>query len=347
MNNNPIATAAAAATLKEFARDMKLYNSRFHGCRVNEFFWRGHRLIVLENEKLRVGVLASKGADIIEFRYKPRDLDVLWHAPQTLLPGEYVPTAARQQGAFLDYYIGGWQEIFPSAGPATEIAGAVQGQHGEISLLPWDVAVLCDRPDRIEVEFTVETVRTPFRLIRRMILESNSPVLRLEEKFTNLGKQSLPFAWGHHPAFGPPFLEPGCVIELMPCEGFLSGTKVPGPETATESVGLCTNFTDGWCALRNPAQGLAVGMVWDRQTFPYMWVWQVYGGAKDYPYYGRTYNLALEPFNCPFTPMQESIVKGLIPEIGAGASAETELECGIYEVDKPIVSLGKGGLVNG
>jgi len=60
----------------------QLYHARHHGCRIGEFVWRGHRLIVLENKRLRVGVLASKGADVVEFRYKPLDLDVLWHAPQ-------------------------------------------------------------------------------------------------------------------------------------------------------------------------------------------------------------------------------------------------------------------------
>jgi len=326
---------------------MKRYANRFHGCRVQEFVWRGHQLITLENQKIKVGVLASKGADIIEFRYKPRDLDVLWHAPQSLLPGEYIPTVARDQGAFLDYYSGGWQEIFPSAGPAAQVMGASQGQHGEVALLPWDVAVVCDREDRIEVEFTVETVRTPFRLIRRMILEKDSSVLRLEEKFTNLGFQTIPFAWGHHPAFGAPFLEPGCVIELPRGEGFSSGANVPGPEDKSERVGVYSKFSEGWCALRNPAQELAVGLVWDRQTFPYLWIWQVYGGAKDYPYYNRTYNLALEPFNCPFKPMPECIAEGLLPEITAGASLDTELECGIYEVNKPVISLAQGGQIRG
>ena len=89
-------------------------------------------MIVLENEVLRVTVLATKGADIIEFRYKPRDLDFLWHAPQPILPaGRGVPSSARAQGAFLDYFPGGWQEILPNAGPATKYKGAELGQHGD------------------------------------------------------------------------------------------------------------------------------------------------------------------------------------------------------------------------
>ena len=37
-------------------------------------------------------------------------------------------------------------------------------------------------------------------------------------------------------------------------------------------------------------------MAWDEKLFQYLWMWQVYGGHNDYPWYGRTYNVALEPF---------------------------------------------------
>jgi galactose mutarotase-like enzyme len=338
---------------------MKRYGNRHHGCRVNEFGWRNQQLIVIENELLRIGVVATKGADILEFRYKPRDLDVLWHAPQSLFPNEYEPAAPRDQGAFLDYFPGGWQEVFPNAGPATVMEGAALGQHGEVALQPWDVAVRQDTEELVEVEFTVETTRTPFRLTRNMSLSSGSAVLRMKERVTNLGLQKLPFAWGHHPAFGAPFLGAGCIIEMEPClvsqtdyakdltrrfalqesapspviQAARGGSEpmnlVLGPQACTQDVLLCHQLSAGWCAVRNPAQGIAVRLEWDKQTFPYLWMWQVYGGAFGYPYYGRVYTLAIEPFNCPIMPLAEAAAKGLVPEIGPGESVETTIECGI------------------
>jgi Domain of unknown function (DUF4432) len=325
---------------------MKRYGARFHGCRVNEFTWRGHQLIVMENQLIRVGILASKGADIIEFRYKPLDLDLMWHAPQTLLPGEYVPTVARDQGAFLDYYAGGWQEIFPSVGAATEIEGAHLGQHGEVALLPWDVDVREDSEARIELEFRVETVRTPFRLARRMILTDRSPVLRLEETAANLGRQALPYGWGHHPTFGAPFLAAGCVIDLPACDGASTRSEVPGPEAGTAEVITCSKLEDGWCALRNPALGLAAGLAWDTRVFPFFWMWQVYGGSRGYPYYARTYNLALEPMTCPVQPLAEAAAGNTAPILAAGGSIETALEFGVYRTEAPVRSIQTGGRIN-
>lgn len=340
-----------------------LYSTRHHGCRVAEFAWRGHRLIVLENRKLRIGVLASKGADIVEFRYKPEDLDILWHAPQTVLPpGEAVPPSPRAQGPFLDYYPGGWQEVLPNSGPATVYKGAELGQHGEVALLPWDVRIIEDKAERIEVEFSVETVRTPFRLVRRMILESGSPVLHLRESLSNLGEEELHYAWGHHPALGAPFLEEGCKILLPDCEvaqseyaeplqrRFVTGTsgaypnlqsvsgglervdEVQPKDRRTEDVLLFRNFTEGWCLLKNAKLALQFSLKWDRATFPYFWCWQVYGGSWGYPYYGRAYTVALEPFNCPIMKLSEAVERGLVPSLGAGQTVHTELEAGVENI---------------
>jgi galactose mutarotase-like enzyme len=326
---------------------MNRYGARFHGCRINEYSWRNQQLIVMENQLLRVGILASKGADLIELRYKPTDLDLLWHAPQTLLPGEYTPSITRSQGAFLDYYLGCWQEIFPIAGPAAVLAGAHQGQHGEVSLLPWDLHVRCDTEARIEVEFAVETVRTPFRLTRRMSLEQNSTLLRFEEKITNLGRQALPYAWGHHPTYGPPFLQAGCIIDLPPLDGAATESLVPGPEAGTEAVISCSRLEGGWCALRNPTLNLTAGLCWDPNVFNYFWMWQVYGGSMNYPYYGRTYNLAFEPLNCPYQAFEQSLAQNILPSLGPGESVETFMEHGIYSGSAPVRSIQSGGRIHG
>jgi galactose mutarotase-like enzyme len=340
-----------------------LYHARHHGCRIGEFVWRGHRLIVLENKRLRVGVLASKGAEIVEFRYKPLDLDVLWHAPQSVLPpGQAVPPSPRAQGPFLDYYPGGWQEVLPNSGPATTYKGAELGQHGEVALLPWDVRVVEDRAERIEVEFSVETVRTPFRLVRRMILESDSPVLHLRESLSNLGEEDMHYAWGHHPAIGAPFLEEGCEIRLPECEVFqpaeleglqrrfatgqisaypnlqaaAGGTQrvdqVQSKDSRTEDVLFFRNLAEGWCSLRNSNLALQFSLKWDRAIFPYFWCWQVYGGSWGYPYYGRAYTVALEPFNCPIMKLSDAVEKNLVPALAAGQTVETELEARIENV---------------
>ena len=256
-------------------------DQRHHHCRINEYLYRGHRLVVLENQYLKVGVLATKGADIVEFRYKPLDLDVLWHSPQGILPpAHHIPTKARSNGSFLDYYQGGWQEILPNPGDSVSYLNAELGQHGETALLPWEVSVVEDSPDVIAVEFSVRTVRMPFLLTRRIEIRREDRHVRISEALSNEGEERIFFGWGHHPCFGEPFLGPGCEIDLPPAKVNTLGEgshsryrtgqvttertlrtpagdevrvdEVPAKSSRTEDVIYFDELSAGWYALRNP-----------------------------------------------------------------------------------------------
>ena len=93
---------------------------RKQGCRISlDYTYKGMKVAFLENDLVRVGVLLDKGADIFEFTYKPLDLDFMWQSPIELRK-PFVATSALPEGAFHDYFYGGWQEVLPSAGWASE-----------------------------------------------------------------------------------------------------------------------------------------------------------------------------------------------------------------------------------
>ncbi len=52
-------------------------------CRISdEWTYKGLRTVILENDLLRVVILVDRGSDIIEFRYKPYDVDFLLRRPR-------------------------------------------------------------------------------------------------------------------------------------------------------------------------------------------------------------------------------------------------------------------------
>jgi hypothetical protein len=333
---------------------------RQHGCRLAFIEARGHSVLVLENQLLRIAILLSKGADIYEFRYKPTDINLLWQGLNEPYPGgRYVEPVARSQGSFLDYFHGGWQELFPNGGFACTYEGANLGQHGEVSVLPWHAAVVEDTADRVEVRLWVDTVRTPFRIERTLTLKSGIPVLDIKWRVQNRGEQKLHYSWGQHPGFGPPFLSEGSVIDLpggMICtlaepafENYrlapgqrqpwpvakgadgkeVRVDQVPAKSVRTHDVIWVSDLPEGWAALRNPALGLGFAMLWDIKTFPYFWHWQVYGGLFGYPAWGEMYHVALEPFTGPFGSLVQNIEAGKAPTLEPGAEHVSWLRAGI------------------
>lgn len=189
---------------------------RNHGCRLSdEYTYKGLRVLVMENEKLRVSILLDKGTDIFEFLYKPKDIDFMWRSPLGVVnPATHVPSSARSDGSFLDYYEGGWQEVFPSGGSHSAYKGAEFGLHGEVSTIPWQAIILEDTEKRITVKLWVRTYRTPFYLEKQLTLVQDKAILFIKERLVNEGEEEMEFMWGHHPALGEPLLSEDCRIDI-------------------------------------------------------------------------------------------------------------------------------------
>jgi hypothetical protein len=315
--------------------------------------------VVLENSRVKVGILVSRGAEIVEFRFKPLDMDVLWHTDRALPSPGYFPQTAQEVDTFFDHFVGGWQESFPTGNSVGSFRGARLALHGEVSLQPWDYDVVRDSAGGVEVEFRVACRRTPFELTRRMSLEGDSAVVRFEEQISNRAGVTLEYAWGHHPSFGPPFLTPQCVLDLPPGtyrtppaaspkarSRFLpeqesrsfrlrgtNGQVIDARSAPPERGGTMGNFCielrgPGRASLRNPTVDLGIGFVWDSRVFRYLWQWEVSHGCPDYPLWGREYLVALEPFNCPIGGLPGFAGQNVLPKLKANASLTTRMDVG-------------------
>jgi hypothetical protein len=343
-------------------------------CRVGETSVGGLRAIVLENEILRVMILPDKGADIYEFVYKPKNLDFLWKAPwgiRRTLGG--FATASDSQIAWMENYEGGWQEIFPNGGGPSRYKGVEMNFHGEASTLPWDFAVLSDTGREATVVFSVGTYRSPFRVERRMELRDGEPKLRIHEKVTNWSNEEMDYMWGHHPAFGAPFLDEGIVIDV-PAQWIESqsleneATRLPGKtrfqwphaedrkgnrldlsvvpprEERSADLAFLGGIESGWYAITNPLLKVGFGMVWPEEVFPHLWYWQEFRGSSGWPWYDSAYVMALEPFTSyDETGLANCVENGTARNLGPGESIEVSLIAVGFESERGVEGIDRNG----
>ena len=84
-----------------------------------------------------------------------------------------------------------------------------------MSNLPWDYEIVEDRESSVAVRFSVRTQKTPFFLERtmRLVLRERRAI-SLEERVVNESAVPLRAMWGHHLAFGRPFLKEGCRVRI-------------------------------------------------------------------------------------------------------------------------------------
>lgn len=353
--------------------------SRHHyGARITEYVALGYRTLALENERIRVEILVDKGSDIVSFLDKQTDTDFMWHSAMGLRPAAAIArSAVSDQTNLCDAYEGGWQECLPNGGPGVTYKGAPIPFHGEVMNLPWDLTVVVDTPEIVTVRLSVSTVRTPFRLEKELTLRRGQPMLEITEHLTNEAPEQAELMWGHHPAFGPPFLDDTCRIYVPPSRattrradalpssdldfgvdfewpdaplaagGERDLSHVP-PATRGTSGWVClSGFEEGWYGITNTSRGVGFGMRWDAAQFPYLWFWQVWGGMPGYPWYGRHYNCALEPWTSwPDNGLSDAIANGSAMRLGPLESVTTRLLAVAYHGSGEVRRISEDGEVH-
>jgi hypothetical protein len=347
---------------------------RNYGCRVREFILKDFRAVTLQNEKIAVTILIDKGADVYEFLYKPKDVDFLWKSSVGLRSMKnYQPTIPGKGGNFLDFYEGGWQEMFPWGGHASVYRGADTGLHGEVALARWDYQVNVDTPEQVQITCVVRTLRSPFLLKKTFTLYRSRADLRINEVVLNESEQQMQVVWGHHPAYGWPFLDSSCVIDLPPCKvktlasvdesGRLAEhsegdwpsfkgrngrsvdlSKIPGPESRSHDIAFLSGFKEGWYALRSQSQAVGIGLAWDASIFPWMWYYQVFRGAPDYPFWGEEYLISLEVATSMGLKFSDAISNATARVIPGGASVSSEMWACVFEGNRPVTRVSASGV---
>jgi hypothetical protein len=278
----------------------------------------------------------------------------------------------------MDYYEGGWQEILPSGGPHTVYRGQPLGQHGEVTNVPWTVRVEQDDAERVAVRLTVRTIRTPFAVEKTLSLERGRPVLHISERLTNEGDEALDFMWGHHPAFGEGFLDDSCLIQA-PARALVAHpqlafetqrlapgsrhpwplatdrdgrpvdmSRVPPPSARLADMTYLTDLTAGWYGITNQRRRVGFGMVFPLGVFNVIWYWLVARGGFGPPWWGRTYNLALEPWTSwPGTGLAEALAADQARQLGPGETLGVELKALVYAGVEGITGITSAGEIEG
>ena len=143
---------------------------RVHGPRATRFTWSRLDLLAIENEKLRLVVWPEHGAEVIELRHKPTDLDALWKNPRVWPPRRLPldqPHGTRSE--FYDGFHGGWFVSLPNGFHPCEYEGAPIGCHGDMRSVPWSADVVREEPPREQEELLALLDEQTRREVRALI----------------------------------------------------------------------------------------------------------------------------------------------------------------------------------
>ena len=317
----------------------------------DEYQRRGIDVVFIENDHLRIEVLVGKGGDIAQIRHKRTDINVLfecphnWRPPQTGQASE--PTA---QFRFEDHYPGGWQTVLPNGGGPSNAHGASLALHGESAVIPWEGTTF-ESAAAVGIRMSTDLTRYPFHCEREVRLEEDDSTVYVRESVTNNGEIPVQFSWVQHVALGRPLVSPSAELDI-PCEQInvdpnhdhdntrlTPGVTVewPGndvdfqsfPEKSQRVFDLASfaELSEGRYTVSNPNIDLATTVSFDESLYEYVWYWGAFGGHTGSPFFGRNYNVGLEPAtSIPISGgLDAAIENGTANELDPGDTVETSI----------------------
>lgn len=320
--------------------------------------YRGFPAIALENEHVRMTVLPTHGAKVVELIAKAADRDLLYHHPRfDVRPPVFGANAD-------DWWTGGIDEIAPTGHAA--LVGAEQLPFlGEFWSQAWTARIVAEGPAAVAVELSCAGIITPLRIDRRMELRAGESFVRSTHRLTNVGYEPVPFMWGIHPGIAA---RPGARIQVPgstgifheghPALGLAPGTRfgwpnlpaVGGPidlsvarppDPPSWELVFVDGLTAGWLAVTDPASRSGFAMSFDPAVFPVAWLWGVYGGWRG------LYTVALEAWTAYPPRLDEVIAAGRARSLEPGASLATEVRFIAFDGIGSVAEVSPDGAVRG
>ncbi len=95
----------------------------------------------------------------------------------------------------------------------------------------------------------------------------------------------------------------------------------------------------GWAAVRDPATGRGVGLAWDLEAFPHLWLWQQLNGQR-FPFHGRARLVGIEPVSCwPGDGLARAIEQGQARTIAPNGSATGWVTLSLFDATDDAVTM--------
>jgi hypothetical protein len=325
-------------------RRLALHGGKQEGC----------ELIVLDNGKLKITVVPTRGMSVLEVT--TGDVRLGWSSPvKQIVHPQFMRLESRGGLGWLEgfnewmvrcglEFAGhpGQDEFVNNVGEKATMDLTLHGKIGNIPASEVSVVVDSEAPHRIRVKGTVfeQAFYGPkLELTTEISTELGSDTFRIDDRVTNHGAFEQEYQVIYHCNFGPPLLEKGSRVltaakRISPfnahaAEGLKQWPTYDAPTKGfVEQVYCLEPLADpegrGIVMLENAAADRAITMRWSTDSLPYLTLWKNTAAAED------GYVTGLEPgTGFPYNRRIERLA-GRVPKLGPNASRDFRIDVGIH-----------------
>jgi hypothetical protein len=305
-----------------------------------EIRYRNRRAVQMENECLRLTVLAE-GGHLAELLHKTAGVNPLWAPPwPSIEPSTYDRARHPEYGCdaeskLLAGIMGHNLCLDTFGGPSPEEAAAGMTVHGEAPVAPFRIT---ESGDELIAAADLPAARLGFE--RRIRLEG--AWVRITETVENRSPLDRPVAWTEHVTIGPPFLEKGATQLRTPATRSKvfeapfgdAAYMLPGAEfdwpfvprmdggtsdlrvytQAAASGGFTAHLMDprrekAFFFAWSPRTRVLLGYIWTRADFPWLSLWEENLSRTEPPWNGATLTRGIEIGASPMPETRRQMIE--------------------------------------
>lgn len=314
----------------------------------------GVDLITIDNGRLRIRVIPTRGLSILDVRQG--DFRLGWNSPvQELVHPRHIDLESRNGLGWLQgfnewmvrcglEFAGhpGRDELADDDGNVSSLPLTLHGRIGNLPASRVEVLVDRDPPHRLRVRGTVHErwFNGPkLELQTELSTVPGSDTLRIEDAVTNHASAAQEFQLIYHANYGSPLLGAGAKV-VAPLETVAPMTEHAGEALDTydtyaapragfvEEVFLCTPYADAagrsMVMLRNAAGDRGASIRWSVKELPCLTIWKNTAAEAD------GYVTGLEPATgFPYNRRVERLA-GRVPKLAPGETRRFTLDFGLH-----------------
>lgn len=304
-------------------------------CECTPITWKGRHGYCIRNSHVKAVMLTGGGA-IVDFRLCDSSINMLWEAPwPTIDPHTF--DASRDERTFGSRPIGpmlagctghvvaaGYFGMPPADRPDLPL-------HGEAACSLWTVDSVHANESAAELTMSVAMPVTGLHLERRVRLCKGASSLSIQERLRNTTDKEVAFQWVQHTMFGAPlFTGPHARLSLpaaqcitwplgyeghavledntefaWPLAPSINGEQIAlshpfvQPRSGFVASVLLRSDIEAFAAISNTQLGLLAGYAFNRETYPWVALWEENCARTQSPWLGKTQVRGVEFGNSP------------------------------------------------
>ena len=276
-----------------------------------ETTYRNRRAVQLENDRVRVTVLAE-GGHIAEILDKATGVNPLWSPPwPSIEPSSFDPAKHTEYGTDAESkLLAGIMghnlclDIFGGVSPEEAAAGLTV--HGEASVAAYQII-------STGTSLTMQATFPHAQLAFTRAISLDGEKVHIEETVENLSAADRPIGWTQHVTMGPPFIEVGRT-KFAAGGDMKTAAEFDWPMVPTKDGGAVdlrtyidapvsggytahlmdpskvTSYFTAW----SPKDKVQFGYVWKQADFPWLGIWEENHSRTTTPWNGETLTRGFE-----------------------------------------------------